>query len=191
MNTLRNKAAAAICLLSLFLFPGFASADEPYATAYDSGTSLSQTFGPMFSVILLVGLALVVLQLVAMYMVFQKACKPGWAAIVPIYNTWVLAEVGGKPGWMGIVAAVIGAVPLIGPIVSLVLWIMIMLGVAETFGRGAGFGVGLAFLPFIFFPILAFTSSQQQFTTVTDISSVQPISEENVPEPQQRLPVNV
>jgi hypothetical protein len=195
MNILRNKAAARICLLSLFLFPGLVSASEPYVSAYDSGTpsqDFDATFGPYFSVILLVGLAIVVVQIIAMYKVFQMAGKPGWAVLVPIYNTWVLAEVGGKPGWMGIVASVISAVPLVGPVVSLVFWIMILVGVAKMFGRGAGFGVGLAFLSFVFFPILAFSSGSQQFTTATGISSVQPISEETIPaQPQQRIPVNV
>ncbi|HEY0143365.1 MAG TPA: DUF5684 domain-containing protein [Thermoanaerobaculia bacterium] len=30
---------------------------------------------------------------------------------------------------------------------------------AKAFGKGAGFGLGLAFLPFIFYPILAWGSN--------------------------------
>lgn len=30
------------------------------------------------------------------------------------------------------------------------------LAIAERFGKSAGFGIGLAFLPFIFYPMLAF-----------------------------------
>jgi len=31
--------------------------------------------------------------------VFVKAGRPGWAAIVPIYNGWVFFEISSKPGW--------------------------------------------------------------------------------------------
>ena len=188
MKIFNKKAAAGICLLSVFLFTAFASAAESYGSAGNYGDSVNN--GSFSAVFLLAILAVVVLQLVAMYKVFEKAGKPGWAAIVPVYNTWVLAEVGGKPGWMGIVAAVISAIPLIGPIVSLVLWIMILVGVSKTFGRGTGFGLGLAFLPFIFFPILAFSSDSGSQPFTTEVSSVLPISEETTPA-QQRTPVHV
>jgi hypothetical protein len=192
MSTSNNKAAVGICLLSVFLFPVFASAAESYGPGeYYGDSSANPAFaGPFFVALLLAALALVVLQLVAMYKVFEKAGKPGWAAIVPIYNTWVLAEVGGKPGWMGLVAAVISFVPLIGPIVSLVLWFMINIGISKSFGRGTGFGVGLVFLPFIFFPILAFSRDTGSQLPATGPSSVLPISEETTPA-QQQTPVHV
>ena len=100
---------------------------------------------------------LVLLQVVAMWIVFDRAGHPGWASIVPIYNMWVLAEIGEKPGWLGLVMCFGGVIPIIGPIAELVLWIMISIGVAKTFERGVGFGIGLSFLPFIFYPILAFS----------------------------------
>jgi hypothetical protein len=35
----------------------------------------------------------------------------------------------------------------------------VAIALAEKFGKGAGFGIGLAFLPFIFYPILGFGSA--------------------------------
>jgi len=104
-------------------------------------------------------LLLVVIYIISMWVVFDKAGQPGWASIVPIYNMWVLAEIGGKPGWWGLAACFVGFVPFVGWIMSLILAIMISIGVAETFGRGVVFGLGLCFLGFIFYPILAFSSN--------------------------------
>jgi hypothetical protein len=45
------------------------------------------------------------------------------------------------------------------PLVQVIAFIMICLGVATNFGKGAGFAVGLIFLGIIFFPILGFGSA--------------------------------
>jgi len=31
--------------------------------------------------------------------IFEKAGKPGWASLIPIYNTIILLEIVGKPWW--------------------------------------------------------------------------------------------
>lgn len=124
------------------------------------GTALKE-LGPIFKffgAFLIVAIVLGLIQTVSMWVVFNKAGHPGWAAIVPIYNMWVLAEVGDKPGWLGLLACFGGAIPFIGPIVVLVLWAVISIGVARAFDRGVGFGIGLTIIPFVFYPILAFVS---------------------------------
>ncbi len=101
---------------------------------------------------LIIMLAFVVLMIASMWKVFAKAGKPGWAAIVPIYNIIVLLEIAGKPLWWFILFFI--------PIVSLIASILIAIGVANSFGKSSGFGLGLAFLSPIFYPILAFGSAQ-------------------------------
>ena len=96
--------------------------------------------------------------IVSLWIVFEKAGHPGWAAIVPFYNMWVLAEVADKPGWLGLAYCFVGGVPYIGAVASLAIFIIIALGVAKSFNRGILFGLGLAFLPFFFYPILAFAT---------------------------------
>jgi DNA-directed RNA polymerase subunit RPC12/RpoP len=100
---------------------------------------------------------LAILTTISMWIVFDKAGEPGWAAIVPIYNFWILAKVGDKPGWEGLALYFAGGVPFIGPFIEIYLWVDISIGVAKTFDRGILFGLGLFILPFIFYPILAFT----------------------------------
>lgn len=99
-------------------------------------------------VALLVGLVLTVFMIVAMWKVYEKAGEPGWASIIPIYNLIVLLKIAGRPLWWVIL--------LIIPIVNVVITILVSIDIAKHFGKGAGFGLGLAFLSFIFYPILGF-----------------------------------
>jgi predicted PurR-regulated permease PerM len=69
---------------------------------------------------------------------------------------WVLAQVGDKPGWLGLLMCFCSFIPFVGPLAAFVLWVIISIGVAKAFGCGIGFGIGLTLLPFIFYPILAF-----------------------------------
>jgi hypothetical protein len=97
-------------------------------------------------------IAVIVLMIVGMWKVFVKAGKPGWAAIIPFYNMYVLLEIVGKPGWWLIMFFI--------PVVNIVFLILTYLELAPRFGKSAGFAVGLIFLPFVFFPILGLDSSQ-------------------------------
>lgn len=124
----------------------------------DFGNEFKFVFNGFFCAIALVILVLAIIQIVSLWVIFEKVGQPGWAAIVPFYNMWVLAEVGDKPGWYGLMACLSGAIPFIGGIISLVFNVIINLGVAQTFGRGILFGIGLFLLPFIFYPILAFSN---------------------------------
>lgn len=101
---------------------------------------------------------LVLFFIVSVYTLFKKAGQPGWAIFVPFYNSWVLAEIGDRPGWIGLVANAIAFIPVVGWIIGLGLSVYISIGIAAAFGRGIVFGLGLSFLPFVFFPILAFAS---------------------------------
>lgn len=95
----------------------------------------------------LIALVVMVVMIAAMWKVFEKAGEPGWAAIVPIYNLYILLKIAGKPAWWIILMLI--------PFVNIVVLIIAMIAVARAFGKGTGFGLGLAFLGIIFFPILA------------------------------------
>jgi hypothetical protein len=96
----------------------------------------------------IIAIAIAVVGLVAMWKVFTKAGKPGWAVLVPVYNLIVMLEIAGKPLWWIILFFV--------PVANVVVAFLTYLGVAHRFGKGTGFGIGLVLLPLIFFPILAF-----------------------------------
>ena len=99
-------------------------------------------------------LAIAVLVIAGFWKVFVKAGHPGWAAIVPIYNIYILLKIGGRPGWWLLLFLI--------PVVSFVIAIIVAIDVAKSFGKGTGFGVGLAFLGPIFYPILGFGDATYQ-----------------------------
>ena len=100
----------------------------------------------------IVAILFAVLMVAAMWKVFTKAGKPGWAALIPIYNLVVLLQIAGKPVWWIILFFI--------PIVSLIIAILTYVALAERFGKGGGFAVGLVLLGPIFFPILGFGGAQ-------------------------------
>lgn len=91
-----------------------------------------------------------------LWAVFEKANRPGWAAVVPLYNMIVLHQISGKPVWWVVVEFVCAAC---AP-VTLVLFLLLSLELARRFGKGGGFGVGLCFLTPLFLPVLGFGSSE-------------------------------
>lgn len=99
-------------------------------------------------------IALVAIIIAGYWVLNTKANKPGWAAIVPIYNVIVLAEIAGRPAWH--------ALMLLIPFVNIVFMFLIMIDVAKSFGKSTGFGVGMVLLGFVFVPMLAFGSDKYQ-----------------------------
>lgn len=101
--------------------------------------------------IIIVYLALIVLIVVSMWKIFTKAGKAGWASIIPIYNIIVLQEIIGKPAWWVILYLIPG--------VNIVFAVWSTNLLSKSFGNSEGFTIGLLFLPFVFYPVLAFGSS--------------------------------
>jgi Family of unknown function (DUF5684) len=99
-------------------------------------------------------LAFVVLMIAALWKIFSKAGQPGWAAIIPIVNTYFVCKVAGRPGWWVILMFI--------PFVNFIIGIILCIDIAKSFGKGVGFGIGLILLPVIFFPILGFGSARYQ-----------------------------
>ena len=97
--------------------------------------------------VVLIYLAVIVVVLAALWTVFTKAGQPGWGAIVPIYNLILVLKIAGKPMWWFLLCLV--------PLVNVVIVILIYIALAKNFGKSSGFAIGMIFLPFIFFPMLA------------------------------------
>jgi len=103
---------------------------------------------------MLIYFGLILVMIIGMWKMFSKAGKPGWASIIPIYNVVVLIEIAGKPIWWVLLAMI--------PFVNFVILIIVNLALAERFGKGGGYAVGLTFLPFIFIPMLGFGNASYQ-----------------------------
>lgn len=98
---------------------------------------------------------LAVLIIAGMWKTFQKAGRPGWAALIPVYNTLVILWIAGRPWWW-IFAFLLAIIPFVGWIVALVVAVIVFNDISKKFGRGVGTTLLLLFLPFIGWPILGF-----------------------------------
>ncbi len=92
-----------------------------------------------------------ILVIAGLWRVFQKAGHPGWAAIVPFYNVYILMVIAGRPGWWIVLYLI--------PFVNFIIAIIVSVDVATAFGKSGWFAAGLIFLPFIFYPILGFSDA--------------------------------
>ena len=99
-----------------------------------------------------VWLAIVVFMIASIWKVFTKAGQPGWASIIPIYNVYIMLKIADKPGWWLLLFFI--------PVVNLIIAILTAVGIANNFGKGGGFVVGMILLPIVFYPILAFGSAE-------------------------------
>ena len=100
----------------------------------------------------IVGMAAVVMMIVATWTLYEKAGEPGWASLVPIYNMVVYVRIAGLEWWWVILMFI--------PLVNVFVGVFLSIRVAELFGKGTSFGIGMALLPWIFIPILAFSDAQ-------------------------------
>lgn len=101
----------------------------------------------------LIYIAIIVALIASIWKVFEKAGKPGWAAIVPIYNIIVMLEIVGKPIWWIILLFI--------PIANIIVALIIQMEMAERFGKTKGWGVIFLFLlGFIGYPMLGFGDAE-------------------------------
>lgn len=115
----------------------------------DVGALVGVIFGLTFA---LIGIALALIMIISMWKVYSKAGQPGWTAIIPIVNLFFLVKVAGRPGWWFILFFI--------PFVNFIVMIIIHFDIARNFGKGAIYALGLIFLNFIFWPMLAFGKSE-------------------------------
>jgi len=92
-----------------------------------------------------------------MWTTFKKAGEPGWAAIIPIYNTYILVKIGDDAWWWVLLFFV--------PVINIIAVAKVSIDVADNFGKSTLFGLGVALLPFVCYPILGFDSSQYRRAT--------------------------
>ncbi|WP_394615641.1 DUF5684 domain-containing protein [Lentzea sp. JNUCC 0626] len=94
-----------------------------------------------------------VVGIIVMWKTFTKAGQPGWAAIIPIYNLYVLTQIAGRPGWWTVL--------LLIPFVNVVVLAIMSIDIAKSFGKDAVFGiVGLWLFSIVGYAILGFGNAQ-------------------------------
>ena|SRR5579883_683624 len=111
--------------------PAFLLQDN-FAGAAAAGGLLAMT-----GVMMLVMLAFAVVMIIGFWKVFEKAGQPGWAAIVPLYNVYILLKIVGRPAWWLLLMMI--------PFVNFVIALIVAFDVAKSFGQSGAFGILLVF----------------------------------------------
>lgn len=106
----------------------------------------------VFVVPMVIGLVLGILTIIGMWRIFNKAGVPGWGAIIPFYNMYLLFKITMGNGWLFLL--------LLIPFVNFVMLIIVYVKLAAAFNKGAGYTLGLIFLSPIFIMMLGFGSAQ-------------------------------
>ena len=96
--------------------------------------------------------------MIAAIKIYKKLGLPGWGVIVPIYGQWILLKAVDLPGWLSIL-----------PVANGIALIVANYRLAGKFGKGSGFGLGLVFLPPIFYMILGFGKASVVSETDGDV----------------------
>ena len=125
-------------------------------SSYDAYTTTSAELSGgdiiLFLITWLMGLAIAICSVIGLWKIFTKAGKPGWAAIVPVYNMIVLLEIVGRPAWWVLFA--------FAPFVNIFFLVMVTMDLAKSFGKSSGFGVLMAFFAPIMYLVLGFSEDR-------------------------------
>ena len=108
--------------------------------------------GALWGVMAVYAIVIIFLVIVPMWKIFAKAGKPGWGALIPFYNVYLMIKICSRPGWWLLLFFI--------PLVNFIIAIILCIDLAKAFGKGAGFAVGLILLGFIFIPILGYGKAE-------------------------------
>lgn len=111
--------------------------------------------------------AILVLEVIADWQIFKKAKQPGWACLVPFYNSYIMYKITWGNGWLFLVPTIglflsvlVAPVSIVISILLLVFDALCALKLSEAFGHRYGYAIGLYFLPQIFKLVLAFSNDE-------------------------------
>lgn len=97
----------------------------------------------------IVGGIVTVVMIISLWRIFSKAGVPGIFSIIPLVNIYQLVKISGKNPWLFLL--------LLVPIVNIVVYIIVALGLAKNFGKSGVFGFfGLVVFNLVGYLILAF-----------------------------------
>lgn len=98
-------------------------------------------------------LLITVYMIVVRWIIYKKAGKHGWAAIIPIYKDVVWLKIAGLSPWL----LLLFLIPIFGWIALAIIFIVAKFKVPVAFGQSALWGLGLWFIPIVFESVIAFS----------------------------------
>lgn len=106
-----------------------------------------------FKIVVIIISVIMLYSIILRWIIFSKAGRHGFAAIIPIYRDVVYFKICSISPWVILFILL----PIIGWLILAVLKIVSKFELSYNFGRKTGFGFGLWLLPIIFESIIAFS----------------------------------
>ena len=107
--------------------------------------------------------------ILSFWRIFGKAGELGWKSAIPFYNTYVYYKILHMTPLFGVymIAFVLniyssGFVSILSYLCLLILYVYSNIQLSKAFRKLMWYAVGLTILPFVFFPILAYGSSDYE-----------------------------
>ena len=139
---------------------------DEYEVVYESSVNEYLTLYIVIGICIAI---LAIITLIGLSRVFKKANRSSVAAFIPFYNFYILLEVANMQKSYFL--------PLLIPIVNIPILLNVNTTIANLFKKSKSFGIGMTFLPFIYYPILAFSSSEYVGINLSGMNS----QVENIP----------
>ena len=99
-------------------------------------------------VVTLIFIAVILFYIYCLWRLFEKAGRPGWESIIPVYHSYIMITKLAKLEWWYLLL-------LFVPVVNIFAIFKIQIEMAKNFGKSIMYGVGLVFFGFILLPMLA------------------------------------
>lgn len=150
------------------------------SSSMDMATGFAALAGVMM-VVWVVVMIISVIMIIAQWKLFSKAGRPGWAVLIPFYNTYTLFDIVYGNGWKFLLMLI--------PLFNIYVMIKLYIDLAHVYGQSTAFGIGLLFFSPIFMCILGFGGAQyvgqgfsasQQASVMNHNQSVGGMSEEDM-----------
>ena len=103
-----------------------------YDTTYYSSSTTANHDGAT-AIMLFIALPFIILLIVAFWRIFTKAGRPGWAALIPIYNAYIELKIIGRPGWWVLLYFI--------PLVNIAVSIIVAIELGKAFGKSTAFSL--------------------------------------------------
>lgn len=143
---------------------------EHYTPGYDVAVEgVLAGFFVIIVILILIALIFGLMKIIGTWRILSKANQPGWGAIIPFYNTYLLCKISGvNPWWIVIClfSPILNVIPIVGALacgmVSIYFMILLNVSLARSFKKDDSFAIGLILLAPIFYLVLGCGNSEYE-----------------------------
>jgi len=133
---------------------------DDYEVVYESSTNEYLILWIILGVAIAILLLII---LISLSKVFKKANRSGVSAFIPVYNFNIMLEIANM--------SKSSLLPMLIPIINIPILLNVNIKIANLFKKTKLFGIGMTFLPIIYYPILAFSSSEYAGINLSGMNS--------------------